>query len=360
MRRRLWLAAAVLLLALAAWLMLRGGDELPAEKTVALPRALRPAERERMQRRQTLASPAHPTPGPQRPRDPLLAALSTGAGKTALIIEANAIRNSPVGQLLIDCLARGEQGNPVELLKRELNVDVLQDLDRVAITPRGVILSGNFGNAKWDQLMGDRATSSAYGEQGTVYSGPQRRTADGGSDQDVAARWGNGLVMLGSSATDAHDSLDRIEGRTPSAPPLSEQQTYGEIYGVMSSDDLARLFPREAKDLANQLRRVADQVEIHVDTSSDVGLTATVRGSTGSPDLEDLGKSLGGLLSLARLKAQAEGDTATSELLESARVLPHGSSFDLELALPLKVLERELAWCKDPKAHGPSQRVPPP
>ncbi|MGZ6081659.1 MAG: hypothetical protein ACXWK4_12655, partial [Myxococcaceae bacterium] len=63
--------------------------------------------------------------------------------------------------------------------------------------------------------------------------------------------------------------------------------------------------------------------------------------------LEDLGKTLGGALAMARAKARAEGEDETAELLGFARVSPeHGNALSLEVALPLEVLARRLAFCR--------------
>src|SRR5438552_15209228 len=103
-RRLMFLWTAILLLAAAVALMLYGEEPAPVvpEVSVNFPRHLNPEERKRMENRRVLPAPAPATDAgaraPQRPRDPVLAAL--GNGKSAVVVEANAIRNSPVGKLL--------------------------------------------------------------------------------------------------------------------------------------------------------------------------------------------------------------------------------------------------------------------
>src|SRR6185436_15219876 len=117
-KRLMFLWMAILLLAAGVALMLYGEEPAPVtpEVSVNFPRRLNPEERRRMENRRVL--PAAPQPqddkprGPERPRDPVLAAL--GSGKSAVVVEANAIRNSPVGKLLIDCLLAGSRENPLE------------------------------------------------------------------------------------------------------------------------------------------------------------------------------------------------------------------------------------------------------
>jgi hypothetical protein len=86
-------------------------------------------------------------------------------------------------------------------------------------------------------------------------------------------------------------------------------------------------------------------VELHVDASEDVAITAEVAGGVGS-EIEDLAKSLGGALSLARLKAQADGEEKLAELLDYAKIRPNGGQFSLDLALPLDVLIRQMGPCR--------------
>src|SRR5688572_10326701 len=122
-RRLMFLWTAILLLAAAVALMLYGEEPapLPPEVSVNFPRRLNPEERRRMENRRVLPPPAPAAEagdrGPQRPRDPLLAAL--GSGKSAVVVEANAIRNSPVGKLLLECILAESRKNPIERLKRE-------------------------------------------------------------------------------------------------------------------------------------------------------------------------------------------------------------------------------------------------
>jgi hypothetical protein len=369
-RRWPWLVAAVLLIAAATALMLLGEEAVhpPPRADVNFPRRLRPEERERLERRRFL--PAQPAPAPAkgepptpaRPQDPVLAALASKRKRSAVVVEANAIRNSPIGQLLLDCLAARSRGrsNPVEEIKQRVGVDVLQDLDRVAMTEDGVLLSGHFENARWSEAFKDRATSSSYGEGATFYRMNPRTLRDGGTSQssEVVATWKNQLLFVADSPEEAQAIIDRLEGRAPVAEPLiTEQQTYGEIYGVLSAQDLAKILPPDQAALADRIRSAAERVELHVDTSKDVGIVAQIQGSDSS-QVTDLGKSLGAALSLSRLKAQADGDQNVAEFLELARVVPDGDQFKLEMALPLALLEKHLAWCRDTSSPPPEQDPP--
>lgn len=364
-RRGLWLVFAVVLLGLGAWLMFagQGEEEAPEPKKVAFPYRLRPAERERMEKRRTYVMPqdAGTVAQPVRPKDPLLAALPRGKGKTAMVIEANAIRHSPIGELLVECLMNREGGD-LERFKKETGVDPLQDLDRMVITDDGVILSGNFGDERLKNLLSrESATGYDYGDEARLFEPrSERNLPDGG----VARRngpqvglWNNQMLVFGRSSDGVKEVIDRVEGRGPDEPPvISENSTYGEMYGVLSVERLKKLFPPEQQELAARLAEVAENVELHVDASSDFAMTAQVKG----PDeakVADLGKSLGGALSLARMKAQAEGEKELAQLLDFAKVRPDGNEFKLELAVPLDVIKQQLAFCREQKdAQGAKQQ----
>lgn len=358
-RRRVWLGVAGLLFVLAAVLMFTGqGDELARNEgpKVEFPRRMRGVEKERAEKRRTWVMPMVADAGTapqerQRPRDPLLAALPRGPGHTAVVIEANALRHSPIGELLLDCLMR-DGGKELDEFRKKSGVDPLQDLDRLVITEEGMMLSGNFGNAKFQELLGD-AVSADYGEGARVYE-PGERTVTGADGKPVTRRrdsavgiWNNQLFMVGKSPDDVKAAIDRVEGRGPDGPPvIPDDATYGEMYGVLSVDQIARLLPPEQAELAQRLRDVAQNVELHVDASSDVALVAEVRGSDAAK-VTDLGKSLGAMLSMARMKAQAEGQKDVAQLLDFARVQPEGDTFKLEMAVPLEAIKERLAFCKE-------------
>jgi hypothetical protein len=369
-RRGIWLALAVLLLALGAGLMLTGqGDEPPPEAPqVDFPRRMRRQDWQRAEQRRTQVMPAVVDAGaggtaPQRPRDPVLAALPRGPGHSAVVIEANALRYSPIGELLLDCLMR-DGGKRLDEFRQISGVDPLQDLDRLVITDKGLVLSGNFSKARFKDLLQERV-SSDYGPGARVYEPGSVVVAleDGGTrrGQDNAAvgTWNDELLVVGDNPDAVKEVLDQVQGGGSSAPPIiSEGSTYGEMYGVLSVEELAKMFPPDQRDLAERLREVADTVELHMDARSDVAMVAQIRGSD-EGKVTDLGKSLGAALSLARLKAQAEGNKDLAQMLDFAKVQPDGSEFKLELAVPLDVIKERLAFCRDERKAAEGKEVQP-
>ena len=309
-----------------------------------IPRRLSAKEFERMRERQTLPEVARQSPiaerpaPPPRPRDPVLAALPDSPGRTTAVVEANALANSPIGELLLACARRGAK-DPIEEIKESSGVDVLKDLDRVAISGKTVLLSGQFGALKWE------AASSSYGEKGAIYLAG---SSDGAGRDSYLARWGDQMMLVGDSEEELKAAIDRIEGRAPKGTPaIDESSTYGEVYGVLGNDLIEEILGKEQPELARHLQEAAQSIELHVSAMGDVGLSARVEG-TDSQKVTDLAKSLGAALSLARLKAQADGDQELSELLDYAKVSASGDHFAVELALPMAFMEKHLAFCRQP------------
>lgn len=360
-RQRVWLVLAAVLFALGAALMLwgQGDEEKPEAARVEFPRQLRQREVERMTARRTRQAPPPAAVGgtlPQ-PRDPLLAALPRGKGRTALVFEANALRHSPVGELLLDCMLR-DGGSGLARLRERTGVDPLQDLDRLVVTDDGVILSGNFGKARLAELL-EGSESRQYGEGARLYAPTLPPSADGAEPRErpSMASWNDQLLVFSRDPDGARQVVDRVEGRAGAdeAPLIDEESTYGEMYGVVSVAQLSKMLGNEQPELLARLGEVAQSVELHVDARSDVALVAQVKGGD-ADKVADLGKSLGAALSVARLRAQAEGQKELVELLDFARVRPDDGTFQLELALPLAYLQQKLGSCAEERRAAEAAR----
>ena len=380
-RRRLaFLAAALVLFGLAAFLMARGDDAAEPEekKVIEFPRSLRPAEVQRMNSRRTGIGPAvplaveksadlNPPPPPPQAADPVLAALGAGGdSKSAIVIEANALRYSPVGELLLECLKNRDGGRRLERLKKLSGINPVEDVDRLALGDDVVIVSGQFAKARWGQLF-PGMLPSPYGEHGTIFkadpNAPQVPGAPRRGPDEIAA-WKEQLLVMGKAGK-VEATLDRLEGRGGQGKQLlTEQETYGEIYGVLSPDAVGQLHGEDQQELAKRFSSAAQRVELHVDATSDVAMTAEIKGEDGQ-QVQDLGKSLGAALSLGRLKMQSDGQKDAAELMDLARVVRRGhdeDSFRLEMAVPLPWIQKRLAFCKERNLANPESEddgIPP-
>jgi hypothetical protein len=344
MRNRAWLLAAVLLLGIAAWLMSRSdtGAAEPRRPRVEFPRYQKREDQERSRRRRTLPPAPATTPddAPRPKRDPVITALPSTKGKSAVVFEASALRDSPIGRHWLDCMASAYELRRLERFRNEFGVDLLEDVDRIAFSSEKVlVVSGDFSGARWDSIG---ASPRVYGDKGVVFDEDPR----GGGRAEGFGIWNDEIVLLASDRASIEAAMDRLEDRAPpSQPRIPDWASYGDIYGFLSAEDLAMMLPEEERAIAERLRGAVDDVELHVDASEDVAITADVQG-TNAADVEDLSKSLGGALALARLKAQADGETDLAELLDFAKISPRGGRSSIDLALPLDVLIQKMGPCR--------------
>lgn len=347
-RRWPWLVAAVLLVGVASLLMRVGEGAPPPRPTwdrIDIPRRARSADWERQEKRQVLPDvlpPVVPEGQPQppaRPKDPVLAGLGSGFKKGAYVIEANAIRNSPVGQLLIDCITSEDEGEGLAQFRTLTGLDPLTDLDRVGVIDDTVIFSGNFKALKTEVLR--EGVPTAFGADGMLYSDQK---PDGGVGRYLAT-WRDQMIITGKDPEALKQALERIEGARPMEPGgLSDQQAYGEIYGLLSPEAIVEFFGDDNAQLGERLTQVSQRVELHVDTSNDLGVAAQVE-TTNPNDAKEVSKALGAAMSLARLRAQAEGKSEVADLLDMSRVTNEGAGFRFEAGVPLPWLETSLKQC---------------
>ncbi|HET8540871.1 MAG TPA: hypothetical protein VFL83_13450 [Anaeromyxobacter sp.] len=341
---------------LLAWLA-EGGPRAPRAPEPEFPRRLREPELARLSERRTLAVPGAAEAGGEAPAavDPFLAALTRDPAEPLLVLEANALRHSRIGELFVECLARGRgERNPIDEVRREAGIDPLKDVDRVAFSHRGVVVSGFFQRARLERVEAE-ARVARRGADGRVYA--PRAPEEGGI---ALGTWRRDLVVVGETGF-VEETLDRLAHPDPEVRPvLPEHLTYGEAYGVVPGSALQGLFRGDQAELGRRLAAVASRIEIHADAMRDVAVVARVTGED-ADGLDDLGKAFGAALAVGRLQAAARGDGTLAELLEHARVARGGPGFSLELALPVEVVERWFEGCGEaavlPGADAPA---PPP
>lgn len=114
---------------------------------------------------------------------------------------------------------------------------------------------------------------------------------------------------------------------------------------------VAEMIPDDQPELKKTVRDAAARVELHADTMSDVGIVADIEGPDAAK-VKDLGKSLGAALAIGRMQAAAQGNNDVAELMDLAKVVTGDGTFRVELALPMEVLEKRLAFCRLPPDAG--------
>ncbi|MBK8254868.1 MAG: hypothetical protein IPK82_19690 [Polyangiaceae bacterium] len=352
-RKGLWLGVFVALLALSAWLMSRGDKEKSTVRPpkVEFPRNATPDESVRNQKRRTLPplpSPNNNDEGFRMRRDPMLVALPVDKKRSAMVFEVEALKETPIAQIWLDCLLertdRQGDASGLERFKERFGIDPLEDVERVAVSSeRLAIMQGSFSGATFDPSVWNKRT---YGEKGVIYENPE-------SGRTIAMWGGDMMLMSGvsDSAEAVEDAIDRLESTDPNQKSiLNETNAYGDIYGVLSPEDLAKMLPEEQDALAEKVQQVVDGISVHVDASEDVAIVADVNGP-GGQDLEDLSRSFGAALAASRFKAKNDGNEELANLLDYAKVKqPAGGHFALDVALPIDVL----------KTLGPCRKSSPP
>jgi hypothetical protein len=345
MRRLRWPILAALLLAATALLFALGeGDPpLPPRAPVRYPEWFSGEQWQRQEARETLDLPAPPAappapgapPAPPPPRrDPFLVALPVKPDSPVVVFEANALRHSLLGERFLACLEARKPGDLADLQK-QLGIDPLKDIDRVGYTDDAVVISGFFQHLRLDQEY--RAPPERYGEAGRVYHQESR---------PWLATWRDQILVVADTREGVQRAVDQLEGRVPvPASALSEDMAYGEVYGVVPGSAARKLLAgADDRGIGQRLGELAQRVELHVDAMQDVAAVVRVKGSDAA-GLEDLGRSMGAALALARVKAQAEGNQELAELLESALVRPAGAELSLQLAVPAAQLEKWFEGC---------------
>jgi hypothetical protein len=340
MKRVFWLLVAAALLGLAAFLMSRGDKPKRAEQDlkVEFPRRLRSKERMRNDNRKTLppARPQNDEPAPEQltRRDPLIVALPAAKNKSTVVVEVAELKDSPVGKAWLDCLMKRDGKRGLDRFQSEFGINPLEDIERVAVSSAPLmVLSVRPDKLKLDQLDFSKRT---FGTQGVIYE----KELNG----DAFATWGDSLVLTGPNAKTIEEAIERLESGKPSEPAIPEWAMYGDIYGFISPEELSRMMPESEDELAEKIQKAVEQVDLHVDASEDVAIVANVEGP-GQEDIEDLGKSFGAALALARVKAQDEEEGKLAELLDHAAVHPRGNRFSLDVALPFDLL-KEMGPCR--------------
>jgi hypothetical protein len=347
----------VLLLVLAAALMFSGDPPIPRELAeVSLPKRMSADERDRNEHRRTLlelpqlndagriVAPAPP------PRDPVLALMPQEIKRAAVVAEFNAIVNSDIGALMLDCLFKGADGDERFLNSlRDAGLDPTRNVDRLALIDDAFVVTGSFKSVPFGELGGTKPTTKDYGRQGKIYQWAQ---PDGGTSS--GATWGDQMLIGGVDEASLRTLLDRLDssnGRPPSQA-LTEEQAYGEVFGVVTPEAISELIAPQDQQLADTFRSAAKSVQLHADVSHDVGLVADIDGAD-SQKTEQLRRALGGALSLGRMQAQAKGRADEAELLDSASVAAAGNGrFRMQAGLPYEYMKKVFQGCVDRK-HSP-------
>jgi hypothetical protein len=348
MRGLHWLLGAGALIAAGGVLMTQGDAGAEAHKVldrVTFPTRASGVEITRETQRTTLA-PATYAPRsdgtPPRAHDPLLVALSPAA-EVALVFEAATILHAPVGQAMLACVAPAAR----EKMDRPLGADGARWIDlaeRVAVSKAGdekamVVVEGKLGGIDWAQALPE-ATAHEDGAGRTIYDVERTETRH----EWHATVWRDRLALGSPDEAPIEAALDRLDADGESAPlAVGESEAYGEVYGMVGRETIAKLVPEELRDRIHESARSA---MIHVDATDEVLLVADVTGDD-AVEVEDLGKSLGVAMAVGRLKAKNDGNDDLVRLLDASRVRRFGDgALRAEVAIPTEMMTKHMSGCR--------------
>ena len=331
----------------------------PPAPPVRLPTGMNGNEHLRADNRRTWV-PAMPNAGtptaPLPARDPVLALMPSEVKRIAVVAEFNAIINSELGGLMTDCLF-GDADFLGDL--RDAGMDPITKVDRVAMIDDSLVVTGDFKDARWKKFLPGDSVAKDYGRQGQVIEVGRE---DGGVE--TFAVWGGQMFIAGGDQASQKAILDRLEGNGPQGKPvLDDSMAYGEVYGVVASSMLAELIGKQDARLGETIRESAKSVQLHMDVSHDVGLVADVQ-SADPQKTQELRRSLGSALSLARMQAQAKGKNEEADILDLAHVFSAegGTDFRLEAGLPYAYMEKVFRQCvadrRERMAQAANQKAP--
>ncbi len=342
-RRWPYLVAAALLLVAGAYLTSGGEPPKPVQwPQVKMPR--RPDDDDRARAKTRVGAkpePQHPEavpppPGapPPRPTDPVLAALPPDVKEIAVVVEANALRNSDLGEAMIACFTAGA---PEALSRvRDAGFDPLTQLDRVSLFDDTLMLTGDFKNV------------SAFGS-GEPYGDAQLHTTTSRDGSERTFGFWRGQAALVGTQEEVKRAIDRLEGRVAPGeqPVLKSSDAYGEMYGVLKAGAFADAFEGTDPQLGALIRGAAQSVELHVDAMHDVGMVADVKGMD-AQKVDELRRMMGGAIAAARARAMAKGEKDAADVLDLSRVMAPekgSSTFKVELGLPYDMIKAQLDKC---------------
>ena len=346
-----WLVLAAALLSLGAWVML-GAEPPPRPQppSVSLPRKMKPIEMTRATERRTWTPTVVDAGGvvaalaPARPRDPLLSLMPETVERGAVVAEVNAIVNSELGGLLFDCVTAGGRGD-LDLM-RDAGFDPKVHLDRIAVIDDAVVMTGQLGSFPFPK----GSVTRDYGPRAKLVAFP--------GEQRTVGLWNNQLYVSSGDEATTRAIIDRLErGDASARPVLDDAQAYGEVYGVVAPKALADLFGDDDPRVRDLVVGATKGLALHVDVSHDVGVVADVQ-MKDATKTDDLRKSIGSLLSIARLRAQNLGRTDEADLLDLARVRgADGAGFRVEAGVPHELVKSMLQRCVDRQQRRAVERA---
>ena len=294
-----------------------------------------------------LRADAGPAPQPQgRPVRDRLNAFALAPSPSVAVIQVNALFNTPLFARFKECAPDGFR--QLEDAAGGLGLDLERDIDRVAMVPGGVAVSGFFeGKPLAEGLAksrGQEATSHSYRDQ-TLWTSPKGA---------CIAQLGTLLVMGPAQGCEA--LVDRALDSTDN--PEASQELYGDLYARTDlaglNDRIAGRLDQGERDLYGGLLQSLDGLTLRANVWDQVAVTVD-----GEPKekgkSDELARMARGAIALARTQI-GDDNVELQTLANLASVKSEGGKLKLDLALPADDLfDRLHLPCPGRADAGPRQ-----
>jgi hypothetical protein len=325
------LAAAALLLAAGAflyWVYTERARERREQTLTGVPEFPRPGQTQvrrpppvKIAQQQLQAAAPLPAPEPRRPPRDKLTAFALAPGKRVAVVQVNALLNSPLWSRIKECSPEGF--DRVREGIAAFGIDFERDIDRVALVPGGLAVSGFFEGKELAPQLAERwggAQPQRYRDQ-TLYKGEHTCVAQ------------LGTLLVAGDPDQCEGLVDRALDGAP--PQDAEQELYGEIYARTDLGELKQEASGQG-DLYAALVKQLDSVTLRANVWDQVAVTLDGQPSGGG-SAGELAAMARGLLSLARSQI-GEDDVELRALAELAQVRAEDGKLSLDLAMPVNDL----------------------
>ena len=334
------LAAAALLLALGAGFFYLWTERARERRDLVLqgvPEFPKPGQQV-TQRRAPLGKPA-PAPPPkpvetpapaQQPSKDRLAAFALAPTKSVAVVQINALLNTPLWARFKECAP--DALREVEAVSKELGLDFERNLDRAAIVPGGVGISGFFEG----KPIAERIAAKGGDYTTRDYRGQTLYTSGRGS---CVAQLGT-LVVAGRDEN-CEGLVDRaLDGE---AGPDASQELYGDLYARTDLSNLRAKLAADGSgeaDVFSTLVKQLDGVTLRANVWDQVALSVDgVPADNGNAS--DLSKMARAAIALAKTQI-GEDDVELRTLADLAQVRSEGGKLKLDLAMSVDDLFTKL------------------
>lgn len=256
--------------------------------------------------------------------DGLHRALGGPGSKGVVFMEVNAIRYSNLAEGILKC--RGDDvDTEVQRLKKELGVDPLEDLDRLAIQEKMLAATGNFKNLQ----IPEGTPSEPYGDGAMLYE----LAGEAGATGSVAVI-NDELVLMGDSKAEVQKAVDRVEGRAEAVDTIPRGLQNAEVYGRVDSSMIGALLKGSTDPVAARFSELVKKGFVRVNVDDEVALSLDMEAEDPAA-AGDLAKAVGGAFAGLRKKAADDGEQELAWLLEAAEVRPgRDGRFEIDVAVP--------------------------